>query len=223
MKTVEAVLSHSVSTGTSESGERKTQRLLDESTRRLIDGATYQDDEEPSPRWLMFTILLAAGLLAPIVLAWQLYDHWRDSRLGRQELARATPLRRPIAATLTVCAVFSAGYIVAALYVEERSAILAVGLATLGAVGIICAASGLALLIQEQSRWKYYWRKYLGEAALSALIRNDGDAFICIMSAKVEVDTAPTVPLPAAIGFYAAVFTATQYGLTLLAQNVQWL
>jgi hypothetical protein len=43
------------------------------------------------------------------------------------------------------------------------------------------------------------------------------------MVAKAEVDNAPFVPLPAAIGFYVAVWTVVQFGLVQLSEHVAWL
>jgi hypothetical protein len=122
-----------------------------------------------------------------------------------------------------VLGVFSAGYIAVAVSVAARTMTLAIVLAVLGVLSVVCAVVVIALVIQEQTQWKYYWRKYLGEAAVYALKRRNAEAFSGVMLAKAEVEAAPILPLPAAIGFYATVFTVTQVGLTWLSQHVNWL
>ena len=62
-----------------------------------------------------------------------------------------------------------------------------------------------------------YWREHLAEIAFAALRSGHDEVFSKAMSAKAEVDAAPSVPLPAAFGFYVATFSAVQIGLTALS------
>jgi len=79
---------------------------------------------------------------------------------------------------------------------------------------------GAMSTIQFQAEWKSYWRMVLSETAMHALTTKDDSAFNKAMLAKADVDSAPAVPLPAAIGFYAATFSAAQIGVSVLARWV---
>jgi hypothetical protein len=229
LKTLEAVLSHRTP-GDSRSLQT-AQRLLHPNTRKLIE-EKIDEFKEPTGlwsqtlgltiegRWSQALVLTIAGLLAPFAEITLIFGYLHNSP---QELLRSTPARRSSVAAATVLGVLSAGYLAVAFSVATKTTTFAIVIAVVGAVGALCSVVYIALLIWEQSQWKYYWRRYLGEAALCALKCQDTDAFSRTMLAKTEVDAAPTLPLPAGIGFYAAVFSATQFGLAWLSQNVNWL
>lgn len=167
-----------------------------------------------------------AALVIPLVapISWvPLIMHFQDRHRMRGERIFTTAGRRVIFSIYTLFAASSVVYLVIGVANVEKRPWLGYPVSALAVAGLLGAVGGLVATTMDQAKWRLFWRTCLGELALIALAEKNDTAYVRAVLAKESVDSAPAVPLPTAIGFYAAVFSGAQVALTALSGAVTWI
>jgi hypothetical protein len=165
---------------------------------------------------------LVLPLIAPI--SWvPLIMHYQDRHRMRGERIFTTAGRRVIFSIYTLFAASSVVYLVIGVANAEKHPWVGYSVSAVALVGLLGAVGGLVATTTDQAKWRLFWRACLGELALIAMAEKNETVYTRAVLAKESIDSAPAVPLPTAIGFYAAVFSGAQVALTALSSAVTWI
>jgi len=195
------------------------------STTLINDGEITPMSEYHRPWHTLLSSELLVGLLVmPLLPAAFPLLEWLDHRTAKIERITSTPVRRNDMAKAIIILMGGLLYLAIALnLLDSGHAVAGYVLGALAALGVLSSVVNAALYVHWQIEWKYYWRDRLAELLLMALRDKNDPLATQLMLTKQEVDNAPMVPLPAAFGFYVAVFSLVQATLIWIAGQVAWL